>query len=42
MELGPAGDPAGGEVVVTGTPEEVAECEGSYTGCHLRELMGQG
>ena len=32
VDLGPEGGEAGGEVVAVGTPEEVAEVEGSYTG----------
>jgi excinuclease ABC subunit A len=36
IDLGPEGGHAGGEVVVTGTPEEVAACKASYTGEFLR------
>jgi excinuclease ABC subunit A len=36
IDLGPEGGHAGGEVVVTGTPEEVAACKQSYTGRYLR------
>ena len=36
IDLGPEGGDRGGTVVVTGTPEEVARCEGSYTGRYLR------
>ena len=32
VDLGPEGGEAGGEVIATGTPEQVAEVEGSYTG----------
>ncbi|HUK45861.1 MAG TPA: excinuclease ABC subunit UvrA [Gaiellaceae bacterium] len=39
VDLGPEGGEAGGEVVATGTPEEVAEVEGSYTGRFLRPLL---
>ncbi len=39
VDLGPEGGEAGGEVIVTGTPEQVAETEGSYTGQFLRELL---
>jgi excinuclease ABC subunit A len=39
IDLGLEGGEAGGEVVVDGTPEEVAECEGSYTGQALREVL---
>jgi excinuclease ABC subunit A len=39
VDLGPEGGEAGGEVIATGTPEQVAEVEGSYTGLFLRELL---
>jgi len=39
IDLGPEGGEAGGEVVATGTPEEVAAAEGSYTGRFLAELL---
>ena len=38
LDLGPEGGEAGGEVIATGTPEEVAEVEESHTGQFLREL----
>jgi len=40
IDLGPEGGDGGGTVVVTGTPEEVAECKNSYTGAFLREKLG--
>ena len=39
VDLGPEGGDAGGEVVAVGTPEEVAEVEGSYTGQFLRAVL---
>jgi excinuclease ABC subunit A len=39
VDLGPEGGEAGGEIVATGTPEEVAAVKGSYTGSFLRELV---
>jgi excinuclease ABC subunit A len=36
IDLGPEGGHAGGEVVVTGTPEEVAACQRSHTGQFLK------
>jgi excinuclease ABC subunit A len=36
IDLGPEGGHAGGEVVVTGTPEDVAACKASYTGRFLK------
>ncbi len=37
IDLGPEGGVGGGTVVVTGTPEEVAACPGSYTGLYLKK-----
>ncbi len=39
IDLGPEGGHAGGEVVATGTPEEVAACKGSYTGRYLQARL---
>ena len=39
IDLGPEGGDGGGTVVATGTPEEVAKCEKSYTGAFLREKL---
>ena len=39
VDLGPEGGEAGGEVIATGTPEQVAGVEDSYTGRFLRELL---
>jgi excinuclease ABC subunit A len=39
IDLGPEGGHAGGEVLVTGTPEEVARCKRSYTGQFLRARL---
>jgi excinuclease ABC subunit A len=36
IDLGPEGGHAGGEVVVTGTPEDVARCKASHTGRFLK------
>ncbi len=38
IDLGPEGGDAGGNVVVAGTPEEVAACDESWTGRYLRKL----
>ncbi len=40
IDLGPEGGDGGGTVVATGTPEQVAGCEKSYTGIFLREKLG--
>jgi excinuclease ABC subunit A len=39
VDLGPEGGEAGGEVVATGTPEDVAEVPGSFTGEFLRHVL---
>ena len=39
IDLGPEGGDGGGTVVCTGTPEEVAACERSYTGKYLKPLL---
>lgn len=39
IDLGPEGGNGGGEVVVQGTPEEVAKCKKSYTGKYLKPLL---
>ncbi len=40
IDLGPEGGDKGGYVVGTGTPEEVAAIEGSYTGQFLKKMLG--
>ena len=39
VDLGPEGGDAGGQLVIAGTPEEVAACPGSYTGQYLKKLL---
>ena len=39
IDLGPEGGAAGGEILAAGTPEQVAQVEGSYTGLYLRDLV---
>ncbi|HET7128361.1 MAG TPA: excinuclease ABC subunit UvrA [Gaiellaceae bacterium] len=41
VDLGPEGGEAGGEIVASGTPEEVATVDESYTGQFLRTLLGR-
>jgi excinuclease ABC subunit A len=42
VDLGPDGGHAGGEIVASGTPEEVARNPRSHTGRFLREMLGTG
>ena len=42
IDLGPEGGDGGGTIVATGTPEEVALCEGSYTGQYLKPMLEKG
>jgi excinuclease ABC subunit A len=39
IDLGPEGGDAGGHVVATGTPEEIAACDSSHTGRYLRAVL---
>ncbi|OUS70537.1 excinuclease ABC subunit A [Pseudoalteromonas sp. A601] len=39
VDLGPEGGAGGGEILIAGTPEEVAECERSHTGHYLKALL---
>jgi len=39
VDLGPEGGDRGGEIVATGSPEEIARCEQSHTGKYVRELL---
>ena len=39
IDLGPEGGSGGGTVVCVGTPEEVAQCEASYTGQYLKKSL---
>ena len=39
IDLGPEGGQDGGQVLITGTPEQVAACPDSYTGQYLKPLL---
>jgi excinuclease ABC subunit A len=39
IDLGPEGGSGGGQLVATGTPEQVAETKGSHTGEYLRRVL---
>jgi excinuclease ABC subunit A len=39
VDLGPEGGSGGGEILIAGTPEQVGDCEKSYTGHYLKPLL---
>lgn len=39
IDLGPEGGDKGGQIMATGTPEQVAKVKGSYTGQYLKDLL---
>ena len=39
IDLGPEGGENGGEIIATGTPEEVAKCDNSYTGQYIKRVL---
>ncbi len=39
IDLGPEGGDEGGAVIATGTPEQVSQVPGSYTGQFLAEVL---
>jgi excinuclease ABC subunit A len=41
IDIGPEGGDAGGEIIATGTPEEVAAVRKSYTGVFLKAMLGR-
>jgi excinuclease ABC subunit A len=42
VDLGPEGGSGGGEIIAAGTPEEVADTKGSFTGHFLRPILQAG
>jgi excinuclease ABC subunit A len=42
VDLGPEGGEDGGHIVATGTPEQVAQVDASYTGQYLRPVLAEG
>jgi excinuclease ABC subunit A len=42
LDMGPEGGAGGGRLLIAGTPEEVAACEGSHTGRFLKPLLAVG
>ncbi len=41
IDLGPEGGDGGGEIIVSGTPDKVMECEASYTGKYLKKHLNR-
>jgi len=41
IDMGPEGGDAGGRIVASGTPEDVAKVKESYTGQYLKDLLGR-
>jgi excinuclease ABC subunit A len=41
IDLGPEGGDGGGELLASGTPEEVSREERSYTGYYLKEMLAK-
>ncbi len=39
VDLGPEGGSGGGQIIASGTPEEIAACEASHTGRYLKNLL---
>jgi excinuclease ABC subunit A len=39
IDIGPEGGDGGGEIVATGTPEDVAKAEASHTGRYLKDML---
>lgn len=42
IDLGPEGGSGGGQIIATGTPEQIARVEASHTGLFLGEILGEG
>ena len=42
IDMGPEGGSGGGQLLVAGTPEDVAACEASFTGRYLKPLLARG
>jgi excinuclease ABC subunit A len=41
VDLGPEGGSGGGEIIATGTPEDVANCKHSFTGQFLKPILAR-
>lgn len=41
VDMGPEGGDGGGEVIATGTPEQIAKAAKSYTGQYLKKMFAK-
>jgi len=41
VDMGPEGGVKGGEIIAEGTPEKIGQCENSYTGNFLKEMLNK-
>jgi len=41
VDLGPEGGSGGGQIIATGTPEEVAKVKGSHTARFLKDILAK-
>ena len=39
IDIGPEGGDRGGEIIATGTPEDISKCAQSYTGQFLKPML---
>ena len=42
VDLGPEGGSGGGQIIATGTPEEVTKVKGSHTARFLKDILAKG
>ena len=42
VDLGPEGGSGGGQIITTGTPEDVAKVKGSHTARFLKDILAKG
>ena len=41
IDMGPDGGDEGGKIIAEGTPEKISQCENSYTGSYLKEMLNK-
>ena len=42
VDLGPEGGSGGGQIIATGTPEEIVKVKGSHTARFLKDILAKG